>query len=337
MYNLLYSEFYITHVCNLACEQCNRFNNYAFQGHFDWQEHRKEYQAWSKLIKFDQIGILGGEPLLHPKFYDWLHGIAELWPDSEIKVMTNGTLLLETPELYETLVKYDGRVFLEINEHDPNNIANLHRRIMQFMPAAEIWYYAQTWQECYSRIKQSEWPDCDQPEDFFALPSQIQDQCRLQGLAPDAITDQRWYTDTNNVRILYSPSWNFVESAVKFNGANTALSLHNSDPASAMKICMFDRCHHFVRGKLHKCGPTAILPDFIQQFAVDISEQDQALIQGYEPASADWHQDKLEKFLYNLVAAEPIDQCKFCPESFSNRRIKSLTKKPKVIKIKSVV
>ena len=32
-------EFYITNVCNIACPQCNRFNNWNFKGHQIWKDY----------------------------------------------------------------------------------------------------------------------------------------------------------------------------------------------------------------------------------------------------------------------------------------------------------
>ena len=59
------AEFYITNRCNLDCAYCNRLNNYNFKGHYELDAYRELYTQWSKIIQFQKLSILGGEPLLH--------------------------------------------------------------------------------------------------------------------------------------------------------------------------------------------------------------------------------------------------------------------------------
>jgi hypothetical protein len=54
-YHLSYAEFYITHVCNLNCPDCNRFNNYAFKGHQRWDDVKKLTVSVSVL---NTIGVI---------------------------------------------------------------------------------------------------------------------------------------------------------------------------------------------------------------------------------------------------------------------------------------
>ena len=65
-------EFYITNICNLTCEDCNRFNNHDFKGWQAWDDFKETYQQWSQYVELDQVVILGGEPLLNPTFIDWI-------------------------------------------------------------------------------------------------------------------------------------------------------------------------------------------------------------------------------------------------------------------------
>ena len=53
-------EFYITNVCNLACPQCNRFNDHAFTGYQKWSDYEAEYTDWATKIRLQKVCILGG-------------------------------------------------------------------------------------------------------------------------------------------------------------------------------------------------------------------------------------------------------------------------------------
>lgn len=112
-----YCEFYITHVCNLACTGCNRFNNFKFAGFQKWADHADTYQQWSQIIDPGSIAILGGEPLLNPTFMDWAEGIAQLWPGKLIRVITNGFQLDRVKGLYE-LVERNRNIVLWVGIHN---------------------------------------------------------------------------------------------------------------------------------------------------------------------------------------------------------------------------
>ena len=86
-------EFYITNVCNLTCNGCNRFNNYAFTGFQRWKDYQEDYEKWGERIDLPRLSILGGEPTLNPTFMDWFRGLRKIWPDSRIEIVTNGTRL----------------------------------------------------------------------------------------------------------------------------------------------------------------------------------------------------------------------------------------------------
>ncbi len=84
-------EFYITNQCNLACTNCNRFNDHDFRGHYAWEDSAPAVEAWSQRINAPLITIIGGEPSLHPGLEDWVANLRRLWPDTEIMVQSNGT------------------------------------------------------------------------------------------------------------------------------------------------------------------------------------------------------------------------------------------------------
>ena len=107
-------EFYITNVCNLECRGCNRFNNYKFTGHYYWDDHASDIEAWSKRIAPDKITIMGGEPRLHPELETWVANLRRLWPDAHIMIQSNGTYM--RPEFNTFYTKYN--VGTAISLHD---------------------------------------------------------------------------------------------------------------------------------------------------------------------------------------------------------------------------
>jgi organic radical activating enzyme len=108
-------EFYITNHCNLNCNNCNRFNNYNFRGHYDYKSYLDTYQEWAELLDPYRITIIGGEPLMHPDLEGWAKTIKELWPNAIRNISSNGTLLLKKPNLYNILKNYGFELTISVH------------------------------------------------------------------------------------------------------------------------------------------------------------------------------------------------------------------------------
>lgn len=123
-------EFYITNVCNLTCDDCNRYNNYKFSGWQNWNDYKDDYASWSKKIKFNQITILGGEPLLNPTICEWIEGINNLW-DNRIQILTNGTRLNQVKGLYDLLV--NDRNWIGVSLHNASEFEGFEKEVYKFL------------------------------------------------------------------------------------------------------------------------------------------------------------------------------------------------------------
>lgn len=338
MFKLDYVEFYITNVCNLNCPNCNRCNNYNFSGHTRWRDYIEANTKWSHVIDPGTIGILGGEPMTNPDFLYWVKGIADLWPNSKIIVITNGTLLSRWPDLYQILLTYKERMILEVNCHNSDSKPAISRSIYEFLdeivdPPQAIVHEAMLdlWNSNYENIRDESWPDCTAPEHFFDLPLDIQLECHnMHNFSADIcyqeICDQR-IVDRNGVTVELAMSDWFSPAAVIYDPILHALTLHSSDPSKAMQACTFKKCHHIIKGRLYKCGPVGILPDFINQFPVTMTKTQKHLIESYVPAEADWASDRMELFIDNLRNAVPIAQCSLCPENMTMTKFKASNQK----------
>jgi organic radical activating enzyme len=318
-HNLHYAEFYMTNVCNLACDNCNRYNNFAFAGHDRWADWADLYQQWSQVLNLVDIGIIGGEPMLNPDFLSWMHGIAKLWPHSYIKIITNGTQLDRWPTLYQELARYQGQITLNVTEHDASRYPATREKMLSFLdqPTSDYAVYDDfVWRLRYSKIQQADWPECRTVQAFLQLPDDLQQMIGLDALEfyQGQNTDPNSWQDQQGVRIVLTLTPEFAGSAVRYDWWTQSLSLRQSRPEDAIQVCTFKICHHFIRGQLYKCGPVGILPEFVRQFSVKVTPEEQALLDSYQPAQAGWNPDQLAKFIQGLVDVDPIDQCRFCPD-----------------------
>ena len=87
--------------------------------------------------------------------------------------------------------------------------------------------------------------------------------------------------------------------------------VHDSDPDLAFEACTMSRSHTLLDGLLYKCPMVAILPRFRKQYDVELSDQQKALLESYQPLAHTCSDQDLQEFLLNENL--PIAQCNLCP------------------------
>ena len=115
--------FYITNVCNLACKDCESFNNYNFKGHFLWESHSELYTKWAELIECKSINIHGGEPFLNNDLINWAINLKKLWPNAQdYFISTNGTRLIHKKDIVKKCMQLGYNIDIVVHEPDQYNI-----------------------------------------------------------------------------------------------------------------------------------------------------------------------------------------------------------------------
>jgi len=116
--------------------------------------------------------------------------------------------------------------------------------------------------------------------------------------------------DKNGVEILMDWTQAFLTSAIDIVD-NELVMKYDNDPAHAHRHCHFKTCHQINKGKLYKCPLVSVLPDFLNQFDVKLSNSDRDLAMSYNAVGFDATQNEINDFVNNIN--NPIPQCKFCP------------------------
>jgi len=130
-------------------------------------------------------------------------------------------------------------------------------------------------------------------------------------------------TDANGVQIDIWHNWWFHQGALITS--ETGFKLHESDPVKAHNNCHMKTCHHFIRGKLYKCGVVALLPEFDKQHSLLLPDHDRNILENYQPLQIDDDTDTKLSFIKKL--SDPIPQCKFCPEVYHGEQIFAIEKR----------
>jgi hypothetical protein len=121
---------------------------------------------------------------------------------------------------------------------------------------------------------------------------------------------------------------NYFNQSNIIEQSNYRFGLYNSDPEVAHKNCSFREwnSYHMIEGRIYKCGPVALMPQFDDQYLFDISEQDRTIMRAYQGLRVDEFDTRGQEFLDTIDLAIP--QCKFCPETYDTKLVSFTTLKP---------
>jgi len=345
-------DFYISHACNMNCPNCNSLNNYNFRGNFLWKDYEDVYSQWTETVDLTRIAILGGEPLANPDVLNWIKGCRRLWPESILKLTTNGTLIKSTDtELYNTLIETD--CILTISLHNRQNLQELIDRLCDWIPepvvtqriANDFEYEKKVnshWDTIYEQLRGEDWPNHVTYQERESLPDWIQSELnefigdRFDNLK--AKHTQTRITDKNNIDIEINVEDSFAEAPAQYNNDTKSFHFNDSDPELAHEACTFKYCHMMFKGKLYKCASSALFSDFIDQFTTTLTNKQRKIIETPTYASVDMSYDKLKETIENTME-HTIPQCTLCTQKriFGEQFFADIGNKPKVTKNKKTV
>lgn len=145
-------EFHLVEHCNLKCAGCTHFAPLAKEEYLSIEAFKSDIDRLSVLShkKARFINLLGGEPLLHPDIQQFLYCAREAFPDSIIRVVTNGIKLLDMDEKFWVACK-ENDIIIGITEYPiginyKERIELIKRKGIQFesfnsddLPRDEMW------------------------------------------------------------------------------------------------------------------------------------------------------------------------------------------------------
>jgi len=113
---LPFVETMATQVCNLSCHGCSNYSDIKHNGYVSWNNVKAQIEPWLEIVDIPDFGIIGGEPLINPEIKEWIIGLRELLPSSQIRFTTNGLLLHKHTDLMD-LFRSIGNCVLKITVH----------------------------------------------------------------------------------------------------------------------------------------------------------------------------------------------------------------------------
>lgn len=218
-YRIAQGQFYITNVCNLACEGCFSMNNLRFREHMSWADTEARAEQWARLVDIDWLSIIGGEPFANPELDVWVRALRRLWPQTqEFTIVTNGTYLRNWDQS-QIQDWFELGVTLEISCHDP-----------QHWPGLVAW--------CSDILR-----DLTEPY-------------TIDLTYRDGVLTHNYRLEDGSRLIALGQHWTFGAGPVK-TITDHGLEFWDSDPQTAHRHCAVRTCHYFVNGVMYKCSLTA--------------------------------------------------------------------------------
>ena len=140
-YKIEHVELMVINACQLSCKACATFSDLKHHGYVSWKNGRKDLAQWLARIDPECVGLMGGEPLMNPEIKEWIKGIREMSPSSQIRLPTNGLLLKKQLDVVDLLHSL-GNCVLKISYHTDNrDMRDTVRQILtryDFRPVTEF-------------------------------------------------------------------------------------------------------------------------------------------------------------------------------------------------------
>ena len=136
-------DYHITDVCNLSCAHCSHFCSVVPHNtkHKSIEQITADFALMSKFSSlFVWLGLMGGEPTLHPELSKILRIARQFFPNNKISITTNGTLADRFLQWKDSIIENDVTVVVTIYPYKKDAWENFYK-IKQIIPQTISWPY----------------------------------------------------------------------------------------------------------------------------------------------------------------------------------------------------
>ncbi len=117
---LPYIETHLVDHCNLNCVGCTHYSHMSKEYFVDINKYTKNIKQLSKILRFNRIRLLGGEPLLHPEVNKFMEVTRKYFPRSRLCLVTNGVLLPSMDESFWKTCR-DNNIIINLSRYPANS------------------------------------------------------------------------------------------------------------------------------------------------------------------------------------------------------------------------
>jgi organic radical activating enzyme len=119
MHSIERLDVMVAYSCNISCDGCISLSDRKRSGIEPLNRLSSSFNQWKDLINPKVIAIFGGEPCLHPNLIEICAKIRHEWPESTIRLITNGYLLDRfSPDVWFEFSPFEMQVSIHRRDHE---------------------------------------------------------------------------------------------------------------------------------------------------------------------------------------------------------------------------
>jgi len=148
-------DIMIAYACNISCAGCISLSDHNRVGIEPLNQLETDIDNWANVIEPQVITIFGGEPCIHPSLIEICQHVRKSWPNSLIRLITNGYLLGNfDPAVWFTLGNFE----IQVSVHRKDHESLINHQVKQILIQQDHW---QTIKHHSNGHKQIEWKHND--------------------------------------------------------------------------------------------------------------------------------------------------------------------------------
>ena len=136
---LPYLDIMIQYTCNLSCRGCITMTDYMRKGSVSIEEGKVWLEEWSQKLDIDTVCLFGGEPLMNKDITSWIRQTRKYFPQSKIKIITNGTYLKNKNILAELFAAGNIEYQVSLHWREGQRFDSVKTELLRQMQKYESW------------------------------------------------------------------------------------------------------------------------------------------------------------------------------------------------------
>jgi organic radical activating enzyme len=136
MYCLDRLDIMIAYSCNLSCKGCISLSDRVRSGIEPFENIFDQLNQWQSRISPNVTAVFGGEPCLHPRLIEICQQIRFAWPNTIIRLITNGYLL----DNFDAEAWFNlGPIEIQVSVHRKDHEHILNKKIKNILEKRNQW------------------------------------------------------------------------------------------------------------------------------------------------------------------------------------------------------
>lgn len=142
-------DLMIAYSCNVSCVGCISLSDRQRDGIAPFADVTAWIEQWSLLITPQVVTLFGGEPCLHPRLLEICQTLRQHWPNTVIRLITNGYLL----DNFDNSAWFDYAPFeMQVSIHRKDHETHINQSIKKILLNRKDWKIALSQEKAHEQL-----------------------------------------------------------------------------------------------------------------------------------------------------------------------------------------